>query len=171
MVHFALSKPPRFIIYIFFPRSRVVVEVKSIWPSLRFCRGVFLLNAFDCLVPVIFHHPFFLEIFDLQNVRITLLSNGYKYIYIKEREKKTEKHTQAFAQAPSNSSTSFPHFDRAPLSSLTASRILFRSRQAKNRSRPSQQRSRDDRSGAMRPPSEDLELSEENHENQPILTV
>lgn len=86
----------------------------------------------------------------------------------------TEYHTQAFAQAPSNSSSSFPHFPRAFLSSLTASKISFLSRQVKNRSRPSQHRSREDRSGAMRPPSEDLGASSEDEDeddqgSQPIL--
>ena len=79
--------------------------------------------------------------------------------------------TQLCEQAASNSSTSFAHFCRAFLSSLIPSRISFLSKQAKNKSRPSQQRARLVRSGAMRPPSEASFFfdSPEDQGNQPIL--
>lgn len=123
-----------------------------------FC--IFLLDPLNCLVPVILHHSLLLEVFHLQSV-------SHKPLYQKPRVDPVQ-HTQAFAQAPSNSAISLPHFLLASLSSFIASRISFWSKQAKKRSRPSQHRSREDRSGAMRPPSEDLEESED-HENQPML--
>ena len=51
--------------------------------------------------------------------------------------------------------------------------MLLLSRQAKNLSRPSQHRSREVRSGAMRPPSEAFEVSvdEEDQGSQPMLIV
>lgn len=81
-------------------------------------------------------------------------------------------HTQVFEQASSNSATSLAHFCRAFPSSLMPSRISFLSKQAKKRSRPSQQRARLVRSGAMRPPSEDLFFeSPDDQGSQPILKI
>lgn len=84
-------------------------------------------------------------------------------------ETEMRQHTQAFEQADSNSAISFPHFRRASLSSLIASRILLSSRQEKNKSRPSQHFCREDRSGAMRPPSEAVFFESEDQGNQPIV--
>lgn len=81
-------------------------------------------------------------------------------------------HTQVFEQASSNSATSLAHFCRAFPSSLIPSRISCLSKQAKKRSRPSQQRARLVRSGAMRPPSEDLFVeSPDDQGSQPIVKI
>lgn len=77
-------------------------------------------------------------------------------------------HTHVLEHAFSNSAISLAHFRRASLSSLIASMMLLSSRQEKKRSRPSQQRCREVRSGAMRPPSE-ARFESEDQGNQPIV--
>ncbi|KAK2731811.1 hypothetical protein FQN57_003156, partial [Myotisia sp. PD_48] len=79
-------------------------------------------------------------------------------------------HTQVAEHALSNCSISSAHFDRAGPSCFRASMISFLSRQLKKRSLASQHCFREERSGAILPPSADFGgLEPEDEENHPIM--
>lgn len=112
-------------------RTGLFSPLRSGFPLAGSHRSILLFYPFDGFISVVFHDSLLFEVFYLNkdwngSASCTTLTTSSGSVI----------HTQVFEQADSNSAISFPHFRRASLSFLIASRISCLSKHVKNRSRP-----------------------------------